>query len=232
MLDEELYPNFEMRIFVGLILIISIHNLSGQCLQDRHNTSMDAGWLSCSTEASPNPARGSGHWILYNLGRSYELGPFHFWNYNNPDLLDNGARRIAIDYSNDGQSWGSGPEYIVPMADGSGTYSGFELAGLGAQESQFILITILENHGGSCSGFGELRIGVENMSDCLPSYELSGDLTTATYRAIDYIRVNSNILSNSQVRFEAGNEVSLVENFQINAGSELIIAISDCSINN
>ena len=52
---------------------------------DIHDTDWATSWLSDSEHGnppapSPNPGRGSGQWIHYDLGYQYQLALMHAWN--------------------------------------------------------------------------------------------------------------------------------------------------------
>ena len=150
-------------ILIPIFLAFICANISAQCYLDRHNTAWLDGWISCSTSMNPNPARGESHWILYNLNYPYELFQMHIWNMNAPDYLTDGMQDIAIDISNDGVTWTEVGEFQLPMADGTSIYEGLELYDFGGINAQYVLITGLTNHGGSCFGLSEIRIDVTNI---------------------------------------------------------------------
>ena len=60
---EKIYP---MKLVYLLFLCFLITALNGQCDPDRHNTSGASGWVSCQATPNPNPARSTGHWIMYD----------------------------------------------------------------------------------------------------------------------------------------------------------------------
>lgn len=109
---------------------------------------------------NPNTVRGESHWILYNLNDPYELYQMHLWNLNAPEYLTAGMQEIAIDISNDGSTWTEVGQFQVPIADGTSTYEGLELHDFEGVTAQYVLITGLSNHGGSCFGLSEIRIDV------------------------------------------------------------------------
>ncbi|MBP6540934.1 MAG: hypothetical protein KA234_11430, partial [Saprospiraceae bacterium] len=55
---------------------------------DRHSTGLGDGWLSCQEAANPNPIRGNGHWIMYNLGHNYAMTTSTIWNFNTPERIN------------------------------------------------------------------------------------------------------------------------------------------------
>ena len=144
-------------------LCISIAVMA-QCYPDRHNTSADATWVSCTLSPSPNGTRGDSHWIHYDLGEDKKLGAMHIWNVNHPDGLDSGAKLVVVDYSDDGQSWTEWGSLEVGMAEGSGFYEGVAGPDFDGLQTSHLLLTIVENHGGTCAGFSEIRIETSEIS--------------------------------------------------------------------
>lgn len=138
--------------------------LMAQCFPDRHNTSLDESWLSCQIKASPNPDRGDSHWILYDFGETYELGQSHFWNLNVPERTTSGINTAVIDYSIDGVTWFEFGTFTLAEANASGFYEGEDGPDLNGTVAQFVLVTILENYGGDCFGFSEMRIATSGVS--------------------------------------------------------------------
>lgn len=145
---------------IALFFAFAIGPLSAQCFLDRHNTTWYDGWLSCTPSMNPNAYRGESHWILYDLNYAYGLFQLHLWNTNAPEYLDSGMQDIAIDISNDGNSWTEVGEFQLPMADGTPTYEGTDVYDFGGINARFVLITGLSNHGGPCYGLSEIRIDV------------------------------------------------------------------------
>jgi len=176
--------------------------LYGQCYPDRHNTSPDESWLSCQTKESPNPVRGASHWILYDFGETYELGQSHFWNLNVPEGTSSGISTAVIDYSIDGITWSEFGSFTMNEANASGFYEGEDGPDLGGIIAQFVLVTILENHGGQCFGFSEMRIattGVMVSTDDLAQHinEMFGSPNPATENAI--VNINSKTVGPAQI---------------------------------
>lgn len=147
-------------IIIFILFAFTSANLLAQCFLDRHNTTWFDGWISCTTSVNPNPVRGEVHWILYDFNYPYELFQMHIWNTNAPEYLDNGMASIVIDISNDGINWTEVGEFQIPMADGTSTYEGLDLYNFDGTNAQYVLITGLTNHGGSCFGLSEIRIDV------------------------------------------------------------------------
>jgi len=137
----------------------------GQCYPDRHNTSWFDGWISCESSPNPNSLRGEGHWISYDFGTPYELNELKIWNINDPDLLLYGVKDISIDYSLDGVNWTSYGNTTVPLATGISTYEGEDILNFNGLKVRYLLITVVNNYGGDCTGFAEMRVSVNPSKD-------------------------------------------------------------------
>ncbi|MDA7802945.1 discoidin domain-containing protein [Crocinitomix sp.] len=146
------------------ILLFSVQ-LYGQCYPDRHNTSWFDGWLSCEKSESPNEERGESHWISYDFGKPYKLNALKIWNVNDPDIIDNGAKSVMIDYSIDGIHWFEYGLQNFPKATGTSIYEGNVIAQLSGIKARYLLFTIMDNYGGDCYGFSEMRVAVDTTKD-------------------------------------------------------------------
>ena len=146
-------------MFLGMQLL-----LSAQCFQDRHDTSVANSWLSCEVRPNPNADRGESHWIQYELGELRKLSQMHFWNLNNPETLDSGVKLLAIDYSLDGIDWVEWGTWPFEQASASGFYEGNEGPDLDGILAEYLLLTVIETHGGDCAGFSELRIDLQEVT--------------------------------------------------------------------
>lgn len=136
-----------------------------QCFPDRHNTSWFDGWISCEATENPNSDRAKGNWIAYDFGKTYALKELKIWNINDPDLLNYGAKDIVVDYSIDGRNWLEAGTFTLPKATGKNDYEGELLGDLGEIKANHVLITVLNNYGGECTGFAELRFSAELVED-------------------------------------------------------------------
>lgn len=168
----------EMRhLFTLCIALFFYSSLIGQdlILPDRHSTTISEAWLSCETAPSPNPVRGNGHWILYNLNDTYALQNSKIWNFNTPERinsfenaswsitpidgkLQDGMRDVVIDLSVDGINWQEWGRFTIPIGPGSSTYQGVAGPDFGGKIARYVLITGLSNHGGTCYGLSEVKI--------------------------------------------------------------------------
>jgi hypothetical protein len=154
-----------MRYFIITLFLIFPLWLSSQCFMNSHSTTWYDNWVACKPKTSPNPARPGGHWILYNLGYLYELKDSHWWNGNEADALHNGVKNMAMDISDDGVSWTHVMDFELPMATGLPNYEGVEGPDFGGIEARYVLLTALDNFGGECYSFGEMKINVEVVSE-------------------------------------------------------------------
>lgn len=151
------------QLYTLIITIISL-NLSAQCYPDRHNTTWYNGWISCKENLSPNPARGVGHWIMYDFGHDYALGESHWWNNNEADALDNGVKTILVDVSDDGLKWNYWGSFELAQATGKPYYEGEAGIDFESVRCRYLLLTAVDNYGGSCVGFSEMKIAVDLLS--------------------------------------------------------------------
>ncbi len=147
-----------------VVCLCSAYSVDAQCYLDRHNTSQESHWSSCSPSPNPNPANNNGHWILYEFDQDYPLYQLHYWNYNHPSDLDMGIQSVQIEVSEDGLSWLDMGTHTFDQADGSGFYEGADGPNLGGIQARYLLLTALSNYGDNqCYGLGELRIDVEGV---------------------------------------------------------------------
>jgi len=153
-----------MRYIILILSFFYTSLLSAQCYPDRHNTTWYDSWISCEAAANPNTERGEGHWLHYDLGHFYILKNSKFWNANRPDFLEDGLQEIVIDYSMDGITWQEWGTHTIEMASGSKYYEGEEGPDFGNIAARYVLITAINNYGGSCYSLGELKIDVEEFT--------------------------------------------------------------------
>lgn len=150
-------------LYLSLLLLFITHIGISQCYQDRHSTSVYDSWVSDSPAANPNSARAVSHWIMYDLGATYQLGQMHLWNINDPDRLTQGLKNYMIDVSLDGQTWTEVGEYELAMAEGLSIYEGIDGPDLGGVKAQYLLVTAVNNHGDpSMYGLGEIRVDLRS----------------------------------------------------------------------
>jgi len=147
-----------MKKLLFVLAVIAGLNVSGQCYPDRHNTSWNEGWISCTMRPNPNTIRGNSHWIMYDFGHKYKVQNIKMWNVNDPQRLDDGFRQVAIDYSEDGATWTHLNTYTLEKASGTSIYEGQNLGSFGGDTARYVIITGLTNWGGDCSGIAEVQI--------------------------------------------------------------------------
>ncbi|NNE16669.1 MAG: T9SS type A sorting domain-containing protein [Saprospiraceae bacterium] len=177
-----------------------------QCFQDRHNTSIDQAWVTCTKMESPNDLRGTSHWILYDLKTVQQLGKTHFWNINSPDQTDKGLREAIIDYSVDNTIWNEWGRFTLSEGTASGFYEGEPGPDLTGISARYILITIVETHGNTCAGFGEVRIESFGETSSVEENFLSfADLNVSPNPAIDFTNLSIEVSKAQSVNVQITN---------------------------
>lgn len=164
-------------IFTICLSLLFVINISSQTYfnPDRYSTNHFDGWISCTPSNNPNTARGVSHWIMYDLGQKYTLGTSHIWNVNDPDNLTNGIQNMVIDYSEDGVLWTELGVYTMPQSNGSLYYNGVVGPNFNWEKLRFVLMTAIDNYGGSCYGFSELQVNVADQNLPLTLIDFSVD---------------------------------------------------------
>ena len=150
-------------IFLIAALVGISQMVFSQCYPNRHSTNFFDGWVSCEAAPSPNPARPVSHFIMYDFGKVFKLGQMTIWNSNDPAHLDWGMRDVAIDYSTDGLTWLAAGDFTFSQASGLSTYEGEEGPFLNEIEARYLLITAINNYGGSCFGLSEMKVAGEEV---------------------------------------------------------------------
>jgi len=146
--------------YISTILLFTVQSVNAQCYPDRHSTSWLDGWVSCETSANPNSVYGESHWIMYNLGYDYVLKDTKLWNTNELSHLGYGIQDYYIDYSLDGNTWINLGAFSLNQATGKSNYEGEDGPDFDSIKARYVLITPTSNFGGSCYGFGELKINI------------------------------------------------------------------------
>jgi hypothetical protein len=164
----------KQTVLIITLWISALHMGNAQCFPNRHSTNFYDGWVSCELADSPNPLRGKSHFIMYDYGKVYKLGQAEIWNTNDPAHLDWGMRDVAIDYSLDGINWAEAGQFTFAQASGQSTYEGTPGPHLNDIEARYLLITGINNYGGECFGFSEIKISAEEViiSDVEPVDQL------------------------------------------------------------
>lgn len=189
--------SFRRWLLVSCYIGIGFSTLFSQAYPDRHSTNLTDGWLSCNATTNPNPVRGGGHWIMYNLGDTYALTTSKIWNFNTPQRinsydnqswslsplsgrLEDGMQEVMIDISLNGTVWQEWGRFTIPKAPASSFYEGVYGPDFGGKLAKYILITGITNYGGSCYGLSEVKfngtvVTVSNIDDPLKDAELSAN---------------------------------------------------------
>ena len=192
-------------------LFFTLSDGYSQCFADRHNTSISSSWISCSISSSPNPVRARGHWILYEIDNVQTINSLRIWNLNHPDFTNNGAKRIAVDYIDNNGAWQEHGVFNLEEAEGSAFYEGQLLEMSQDIISDKILITILENHGGSCTGIAEVKLGLNDLSTA--TEDISDDhfdITIAPNPFADYTRIEVSDLEGKDIRYQVTNSLGQI----------------------
>ncbi len=150
--------------FIVLIASASLlmpQALDAQCYPDRHTTNIFDSWVSCETSLNPNPSRGDSHWIRYDFGSLQTVYDVSVWNLNHPDYLKSGVRDMLVEYSdvaNPGSNdWMVLDTFTIARGTASSFYEGYRAFDFQGADVRHVLITALNNHGGGCYGFSEIR---------------------------------------------------------------------------
>jgi len=148
-----------MKKISSIILIIFFPSyfLFGQCLPERHSATWYDGWISCEISTSPNPERKT-HWVMYDLEQDYYLYEMHIWNMNAPDIIDYGLKNVYVDLSSDGTNWVEYGQFIFSQAPGENSFEGQEEVDFGGEKARYVLISSIDNYGGTCYGLSEVKI--------------------------------------------------------------------------
>lgn len=122
-------------------------------------TSAEFSWLSCGNSGeNPNTNRvAQTNWIKYDFNNIYTLNGTRVWNYNVASETNKGFKNVVVDYSLDGTTWTQlGGIYQWPQAPGTSDYSGFSGPNFNTIKARYVLISSVDNWGGSCSGFSKI----------------------------------------------------------------------------
>ena len=123
-------------------------------------------WQSCQSKSNPNSSRGNSHWILYDLGKVYDLSSSWIWNVNKSGDLNSGFKNVIVDYSINQTSWTTLGTYEFEKATGASNYAGFKGPNFNKRKARYILFTALDNWGAvSCYGLSEVRFNMTEPSE-------------------------------------------------------------------
>ncbi len=210
------------------LLLVAASSLSAQCLLDRHNTSLSSHWMSCTPTQHPNPIRGVSHWLLFEFDEYKGLGNLDMWNMNHPEYLTSGMNQIAIDVSNDGVNWNEVFIGNLPIGEAMSDYSGQMVADLSGNVANYVAITSLSNHGGTCHGLAEIKIGMADFP-CIDDIVtvMDNPVQAGVYSA--ELNLNSTgSVQNNEVWMFGGEEVCLDIGFEVSTGATFIAANTPC----
>ena len=191
-----------------LLLICSItflsFNLHSQCIDELwHNSSSNSIWKSCVMKTNPVADIGSSHWITYEFEESQNIESIRIWNIAHPEFSGEGAKKIRIDKSSDGNSWDYVGELDLEIGSSSREYTGEEFLDLNINDARYINLTILENHdGGFCSGFAEVQFKLGEGTTITNDEYLSTLLTITPNPVDDFFRVSLKDLNTDRFDYQ------------------------------
>ena len=153
------------KAFVIIGLFTMTNTISAQCYKELHTPFDQDAWASCTPLQNPNPDRGVGHWIMYDLGHEYVLDSTQIWNYNAWTNSMAGLKDVIIDYSLDASNWIELGQFEFPQAPSSIKYEGFAGPKFGNVPARYVLISATSNWGHpDCYGLAEIKLFVGEMS--------------------------------------------------------------------
>jgi len=145
----------------ALLMCLGINVIAQQCVEDPNV--WDESWVSCQKVVSPNPARANAYWLQYEFDQKEAIENIHIWNANRNTQSAFGAKDISIDYSEDGVTWVSLGNYVLPKADESSTYAGVNVANMNGQFAKKILITVMSNYNNlHCVSIAEVKFNIDD----------------------------------------------------------------------
>jgi hypothetical protein len=170
-----------MKKILTIIFAVAAVSVSAQCFPDRHNTSWNEGWFSCTPNDNPNTERGLSHWVMYDFGNTYRLGEVYMWNLNDNKRLGNGFKDFLIDYSVDGKIWKNLGIFDIDKAPGTSTYEGEVVATLEGDTARYVILTAVSNWGGQCVGFAEVQFEVLEVTSQMTSQFANDCFSTSIF---------------------------------------------------
>lgn len=177
-------------ILLSIITFLSFAEIDAQCYPDRHSTSVYDSWISDQKTNNPNVIRGLSHWIMYDLGSTYNLGQTHFWNLNDPDRLTQGMQNFFIDVSSDGATWKELGEFSLAQASGQSTYQGELGPDLEGEKANFVLLTIKDNFAeGAIAGFSEMKIELTSAALAINLIDFMVECTTDNIPKLEWTAI-------------------------------------------
>ncbi|MEL6987128.1 MAG: discoidin domain-containing protein, partial [Bacteroidota bacterium] len=170
------------KIYILLLLIPFTISVHAQCFVDRHNTTATNGWISCQKNMNPINQFGNSHWIRYDFGEAFPLHHIEIWNTSHPNFIKGGIKDAVISTSLDGTNWTHSDTISIPMGKLSSFYEGNIVYNLNGINAQYLLITAINNHGGDCTGFSEIRIHTNSITPDEFSLDFSPCENAGTYK--------------------------------------------------
>jgi len=177
---------------------------------------------------------------MYDLGETYELGQSHFWNLNVNDRTADGISRALAEYSTDGTNWIEWGIFELNEAPSSGFYEGESGPDFSGIAAQYLLITVLETHGGTCAGFSEMKIETtglsvanEQLAEILndmkavpnPALDFTNieiESTIATQATLQLLDMNGKIVKQNQIILNTGKNIQRLEVNPYAAGQYIV----------
>ena len=154
-----------IQLLFSMLITMGINMVSAQCVdQEAHNTSIISHWLSCEISTNPLTSLADGHWIMYEFEEAVGIEKMTIWNLNHPDFLSMGAQEVRLDYSPDGAIWNTLGSVQVEPGDGGPDYVGVEMEDLPEFDAQYVLLSVISNHGGPCTGLAEVKFQLGSLT--------------------------------------------------------------------
>jgi hypothetical protein len=209
-----------MKYFYCFLMahLITVQAAISQCYPDRHSTNWFDGWVSCEAFPNPNAQHGLSHWIMYDFGQEFALKKTKIWNSNDPNNLNRGIRNVTIDYSANGSDWLNAGTYTLQQADGKTTYQGFEGPDLTGIRARYVLLTAIDNYGGTCYGLSEIRFEAEDAVTDVAEIEMRPDGCFTVEAYPNPFQVKSKIIIQSQCEKEIKYKITDILGRTVDAG--------------
>lgn len=153
--------------------------LSSQCNSYENENVWNESWVSCQTAPNPAIPNIANHWIQYNFDQVYIVDSLHLWNYNTDSAeVNKGVKNFEVYTSVDSMVWTAMGSYKAAPATGSTNYLGEGFDVYQPFDAKYLLLNLEDNHGGSCTGVSEIRIGIdiETCVDFQPEVKIEYEL--------------------------------------------------------
>lgn len=154
-----------LQLLLFIVITLNIVRTSGQCVDlEAHNTSIISHWLSCQPSTNPLVTTEEGHWIMYEFEEAVGVEGMTIWNLNHPDFLNMGVQEVRLDYSADGGTWNTLGTVELDQGEGGPDYLGADLDGLPEFDAKYVLLSVISNYGGPCTGLAEVKFQLGNLT--------------------------------------------------------------------